>query len=68
VMLLRIAPVSRFFVFTSADGTGAPEGSVTVPLMLAETCERAEGRPNNIRRRLSKVRRRHAHVDQPALQ
>jgi len=37
VMLFRIAPVSRFLVFTAAEGTGAFEGSVTVPLMLAET-------------------------------
>jgi hypothetical protein len=36
-MPFRIAPVSRFFVVTVAEGTGAPDESVTTPMMLADT-------------------------------
>src|SRR5258708_40251898 len=59
VTLFRRAPVSRFFAFTAAAGTGAPEGSLTVPLMLADTWARAEGKQPNIRRtRASEARQR----------
>jgi hypothetical protein len=36
-MDLRTAPVSRFRTVTVAEGTGAPDGSVTSPVMLADT-------------------------------
>ncbi len=44
-----IAPVSIFFVVTIAPGTAAPEASVTMPFMLADTCACAVG--NNAARR-----------------
>ena len=67
VKLLRIAPVSRFLAFTAAAGTGAPEASVTMPFMLADTWARAEGRQPNIRRtRASEARQRRVQFDQLA--
>src|SRR5579859_762185 len=35
---MRETPVSRFFAVTTAEGTAAAAGSVTKPVMLAETC------------------------------
>jgi len=37
VAALRTAPVSVFFAVILAAGTGAPDGSATIPLMLADT-------------------------------
>src|SRR6267154_2263590 len=56
----RYRPASSVTLFRTAPvGTGAPEGSVTVPLMLADTWARAEGKQPNIRRtRASEARQR----------
>jgi hypothetical protein len=40
VLVLRTAPVSRFFVVTVAAEIGAPDASVTMPVMPAATCAR----------------------------
>src|SRR5260370_2105290 len=66
VTLLRIAPVSRFFVFTAADGTGAPEGSVTVPLMLGDYWARADGKQTNRKKRASDAARCRVQLDRLA--
>src|SRR5258708_4911539 len=67
VTLFRKAPVSRFFALTAAAGTGVPEGSVTVPLMLADTWARAEGKQPNIgRTRASEARQRRVQLDRLA--
>ena len=38
---VRVAPVSRFLAFTVAVGTGAPDASLTMPVMLADIWARA---------------------------
>jgi hypothetical protein len=66
VIALRAAPVSVFFVVTVAAGTGAPDGSVTMPLMLAETWARADGKQVSIKKSVGNVRRYRAQLDRLA--
>lgn len=43
VTVLRAAPVSAFFTSTAAPATTEPEGSITVPEMLARSCAKVPG-------------------------
>src|ERR1700676_853619 len=51
VVAFRSAAVSRFLVVTLAAGTGAPDGSVTMPVMLAATCAWIGDAPARVPRR-----------------
>jgi len=52
-------------VITVAAGTGAPDESVTIPLMLAETWARADGIQDSRMKSAGSVRRRLARFDRP---
>jgi len=53
------------FVITAAAGTGAPDESVTMPVMLAETWARADGIQDSRIKSAGSVRPRLARFDRP---